>query len=303
MITPEQAVDAIGAVFGRHPGYRALHAKGNFYSGTFIATPDAARLTRAAHMQGEAVEVTVRFSNGSGDPEGPDYAPDVRGLAVALHLPDGSRTDISAQSVPNFPVSTPEAFIDFLKATAEGMSRLWRLPLFLARHPRVIKTLGPNSHALAPPDSYAGIAYYAVHAFRWLDAHDRARHVRYRWEPEEPGRRLATVEARQRGPDYLQQELRERLARGPVEFSLKLQLASGEDPVDDPAAVWPEDRETVIAGTLKVTAVQPLEENANVVVFDPTRLTDGIEPSEDPVLLFRPRAYSVSAQRRMAGGA
>jgi catalase len=33
-------------------------------------------------------------------------------------------------------------------------------------------------------------------------------------------------------------------------------------------------------------------------VFDPSRVTDGIELSDDPILNFRPRAYSVSIERR-----
>ena len=33
-------------------------------------------------------------------------------------------------------------------------------------------------------------------------------------------------------------------------------------------------------------------------VFDPSRVTDGIECSDDPVLRFRPRAYSESIRRR-----
>ena len=33
-------------------------------------------------------------------------------------------------------------------------------------------------------------------------------------------------------------------------------------------------------------------------VFDPMRLTDGIEPSADPILAARPKAYSVSIERR-----
>jgi catalase len=79
---------------------------------------------------------------------------------------------------------------------------------------------------------------------------------------------------------------------------LKLQLAAESDPVGDPTAVWPEDRETVIAGTLKVTGVMALDDASTPLVFDPTRLTDGIEPSNDPVLRFRPRVYSLSAERR-----
>jgi catalase len=300
VISPESALEVIDRRYGRHPGCRALHAKGSFYRGTFTATLDAARLTRAAHMQGQEVDVTVRFSNGSGDPGQPDNVRDVRGMAVTFHLPNGSRTDISAQSMPRFPVSTPEGFLELLRASAPGVAAAWRMPLFLARHPRVIATLNITTAAMRPPSSYAGIPYYAVHAFRWVDAHGRGRHVRYCWEPEESEPRLAKLEARQRGPNYLREELAERLSHRPAQFTLMLQLAAEGDPVDDPAAVWPSERETVTAGILKVSEPQPLEEAGRMLVFDPTRLTDGIEPSGDPVLLFRPRAYSVSAQRRAA---
>jgi catalase len=301
VIGPEEAVEAINQRFGRHPGRRALHAKGNLYRATFNATVDAARLTRAAHMQGQEVDALVRFSNGSGDPSLPDNAPDVRGMAIKFFLPDGSHTDMGAQTVPRFPVSTPDAFIELLRLNSGGVARLWRLPLFLARHRRVLSTLKLNAEALRPPSSYGGIAYHGVHAFKWIDAHGDERFVRYHWEPEQTEPRLAALEARSRGPDYLQQELRERLEKGPVQFSLMLQLAAEGDPVDDPAAVWPEDRETVAAGTLKVTQPQPMDEANAPLVFDPTRLTDGIEVSNDPVLQFRTRVYSVSAARRASG--
>ena len=35
------------------------------------------------------------------------------------------------------------------------------------------------------------------------------------------------------------------------------------------------------------------------VVFDPTRVVDGIELSDDPILRYRPGAYSESVSRRM----
>lgn len=302
MISPEQAVAVINSRFGRRPGYRALHAKGTLCRGTFTATPEAGRLTRAQHMQGRPVDALVRFSNGSGNPNLPDHAPDVRGMAVKFLLPDESRTDISAQTVPRFPVSTPEDFIELIRLNSGSVSRVWRLPLFLARHRGITKTLRANAEALWPPSSYAGIAYHAVHAFKWIDAHGGESHVRYRWEPEEEEPRLAALEARKRGPNYLQEELRERLAKQPVRFRLMLQLAAEGDRVDDPAAVWPEERETVTAGTLQVTDLEEEYERDNVLVFDPTRVTDGIETSADPVLLFRSRAYSVSVEQRTTGG-
>jgi catalase len=298
VLSPERAVDAINARFGRH-GARALHAKGTLCRGTFAATPEAGRLSRAAHMQGDPVDATVRFSNGSGDPGSPDYGPEVRGMAVKFYLPDGSRTDISAQTVPRFPVRTPDAFINLLRASAPGRARLWRLPLFLATHPETLPALRANAPALKPPASYSTCRYYAIHAFKWIDAGGGERFVRYRWLPEADEPSLSAEEARSRGADYLQDDIRDRLARGPVRFTLELQIAREGDAVDDPTSVWPDARETVNAGTLELTGLETgREQGGDVLVFDPMRVTDGIEPSDDPILRYRPRAYSVSVERR-----
>ncbi|EUA23235.1 catalase family protein [Mycobacterium xenopi 4042] len=38
---PDDAIEAIRGAGGARPGYRALHAKGTLYRGTFTATPEA----------------------------------------------------------------------------------------------------------------------------------------------------------------------------------------------------------------------------------------------------------------------
>src|SRR5919197_5517820 len=96
------------AAGGPHEGARAAHAKGVVCEGTFAATPEAAAVTRAAHLQGEPVRATVRFSNGSGDPAAHDGQRDGRGMAVELYLPDGARTDIVGVTLPSFIARTPE---------------------------------------------------------------------------------------------------------------------------------------------------------------------------------------------------
>ena len=299
MISPEQAVEGINESFGRHPGARALHAKGTLLHGTFTASPDAARLTRAAHMQGEPVEATVRFSNGSGDPSSPDNAPDVRGMAVKFYLPDGSRTDISAQTSPRFPARTPDAFIALVRANRPGAGKLWRLPMFIATHPEALPALKAGASALRAPASYATVPYYAIHAYRWLDADGGERYVRYQWVPDAGESRISAKEAKSRGRDYLQREIEERVGRDPARFTLELQIAEPGDKVDDPTSAWPADRETVAAGTLELTGLETgREQDGDVLVFDPGRVTDGIEPSDDPVLKFRSPAYSVSVERR-----
>jgi catalase len=301
VISPQKALDIINGRFGSHLGYRALHAKGILVKGTFTASASAARLTRAQHMKGEPVPVTVRFSNGSGDPDLPDYGPEVRGMAVKFYLPDGSRTDISAQTVPRFPARTPDAFMNLLRASTPGPSRLWRLPLFLATHPEVLPALRANAPTLRPPTSYATVMYNAVHAFKWVDAEGGERYVRYHLLPETEEARLSQDEAKSRGRDYLQEEIATRLSRGPVRFTLELTIAGPGDKVDDPSAVWPDDREKVAAGTLELTELETgREKDGDVLVFDPVRVTDGIELSDDPILHYRSPAYSVSVERRIA---
>ncbi len=297
---PVDSIDASNEVFGAHPGYRALHAKGTLLKGTFTASSEAAALTRAAHMQGSAIPVTVRVSNGGGNPAVADHVPDVRGLAVKFYLPDGSKTDIVAQSAPRFPTSTPRQFVELMRAQKPGPAMALKLPAFLARNPSVAARLPANLPSLRPLESYARCRYYAVHAFRFVDAGGGSRHVRYTLVPEAGETRIGPLAARRREHDYLQDEIRERLVLGPVRFKLELQLAGEGDPVDDPASSWPKDRPRIDGGTLELTALETERETGgDVLVFDPTRVTDGIELSADPVLLFRRDAYSESIRRRM----
>lgn len=296
---PAEALDVIEARFGRHPRHRALHAKGSWCRGTFTASAAAPRLSRAAHLQGGPIPVLARVSNGAGNPRSPDYAPDVRGLAVGFELPDGTRTDLVTQSIPRFFSPRPRDFLDFIRANT-GRAAAVRLPAFLATHPKALRSLPANAPALRPVASYAECRYYGVHAFRWVDAEGGYRHVRCDWRPEAGERRLGGGEAKKLGRDYLQEGLEATL---PARFVLDAQIAAPGDPVDDPSQHWPADRERVDAGTLELTEViEDPERDGEVVVFDPVRVTDGIEPTADPVLVYRPRAYSESAARR-AGSA
>ena len=297
----EQVVDAINDVSGVHPGHRAAHARGTLCAGRFAATPAAARLTRAAHMQGETVRATVRFSNGGGDPGIPDYATEGRGMAVKLYLADGARTDMVALSLPVFFARTPEDFLAFTRARRPdpetGQPDAERIGAWFAAHPEA----GPAIQAAItapPPASYATCAYNGIHSFRWVNGAGEGRFVRFRWEPEAGVESLSPDDARARGATYLQDEIATRAAGGAA-FRLEVVLAEAGDPVDDPTAAWPVERETVAVGRLELTGPEEeRERDGDVLVFDPTRCVDGIEVSNDPILLFRRDAYAVSVERR-----
>jgi catalase len=299
----ERAVDATYGVYGRHPGCRALHAKGIVCRGTFRATPAAAELTTAGHMSGEPVAATVRFSKGAGDPTWPDAATDTRGMAVKFHLPSGDATDIVAATMPSFFIRRPEDFVPLLHAltprrgTERKLNPL-RLIRFVVRHPESLRVLW-SSVTIKPALSFATTRYEALHAYRWVDAGGTVRHVRYRWLPEEGEVEISRSEGRRRSHDYLQEEIAERLSLGPARFALEVQIAADGDPVDDPTARWPDSRPTRTVGTLTVESVEEgRDEATDPLVMDPTRVTAGIELSDDPVLRFRRSAYEVSAGRR-----
>jgi catalase len=298
----EQIVDAIHEINGRHEGTRAVHAKGVLCSGTFTAAPEAAELTRAAHMRGGPVKATVRFSNGGGDPGAPDSAKDGRGLAVKLYLEDGSRTDLVSITLPRFFVRTPEDFLEFTRARKPdpdtGQPDLARLGAFLEAHPEALPAI---QHALSQPApaSYAQLEYHGIHAFKWIAPGGEERWVRFSFRPVAGTAGLSDEEAAERPGDYLQAELRERLAREAVEFDLEIAIAEEGDDPDDPTEPWPDDRERRVVGTLRIDDLdREREREGDVLVFDPTRVTDGIETSADPILHVRPDAYAVSVERR-----
>jgi catalase len=298
VVTPDQAIDAIRATGGAQPGNRALHAKGKLYRGTFTATPEAAELSRAAHLSGAAVPALVRFSSGSGNPKQPDNAPGVRGLAVKFTLPDGSTTDVSTQTAKLFPASTPDGFVSLLRAMRPGPTAPLRLIGYIATHPRFVKALPVVKEANKVPASYGSVAYHGLHAFRWIAADGSERFVRYHLQPAGGEEFLPRDAAKAKGADFLTTELDERLASQPVRFDYQVQIAAQGDSTVDPSAPW-HSEQTVTVGTLEITGVETEREHrGDIVVFDPMRVTDGIDPSDDPVLRFRTVAYSASVKLR-----
>jgi catalase len=297
----DRLIDAVNAAAGVHAGRRALHAKGIGATGTFFATGEAADLSTARHFRPGSIPVTVRFSNGSGNPTVPDSARDGRGFATRFHLPDGSSTDLVTLSLPVFFVRTVEDFLELTAARVPdpetGQPDVKRIVSFVAAHPEAQAALELSLGAEAPV-SYATTSYHGVHTFFLVDAEGTRRPIRYRWDPDAGVATIPDAETADLDADYLSAELRDRLADGPAWFTLRLTLGSADDPTDDPTAAWPDDRPTIVAGQLRLDEVAPDQSVVDRLLFDPTRVTDGIECSTDPILAARAEAYGASFQRR-----
>jgi catalase len=302
----EEIVDSLNQINGSHPGCRAVHAKGTVCAGTFTATPEAAKLSRATHLQGDPVKATVRLSNASGNPHTSDANPIAgRGMAVKLHLPDGEATDIVSVPLPVFMVRTPEDFLAFTRARVPdpdtGQPDQEKLGAFLGEHPETGAALQAGLPKIAPTTSFATSGYNALHAFALVDESGERHWGRYGWRPSAGVEYLSEEQIAAADRDYLQQEIRQRLEAGPARFTLEFTLAQDGDSLEDPTNPWEGEREAVTLGELEITEViEDPESPEEPLVFDPMRLTDGIEPSDDRILAARPEAYSVSIERRCA---
>jgi catalase len=305
----EEIVDALNAANGgASPGFRAVHAKGTVCTGTFTPTPEASKLSCAAHLQGDPVESTIRFSNASGDPETSDaHSIAGRGMAVKFHLPGGEATDIVAVPLVVFLVRTPDDFLAFTRARIPdpetGHPDPEKLGAYLAEHPETGIAIQKGMNKLAPTTSFATSDYRGLHAFSLVDGDGGEHWGRYSWEPEAGTEYLTEEQRDAASPDYLQEEIRERLGSGIARFTLEFTLARDDDPLDDPTVEWEGEREVVELGELEVIEVMedaetPESPQESPLVFDPMRLTDGIEPSADKILAARPKAYAVSIERR-----
>jgi catalase len=110
---------------------------------------------------------------------------------------------------------------------------------------------------------------------------------------------LSDAEAKARPANFLIDDLKTRLAAKPIKFRLVVQIPNPGDPTKDPSLVWPDDRKTIDAGVISVTSIVPDGGAAEIALaFDPMNLTDGIEPSDDPLPALRSRVYALAASHR-----
>ncbi|WP_031363014.1 catalase family peroxidase [Caballeronia sordidicola] len=293
-----QIVDIFYKIYGTHPGFRVNHAKGLVATGSFVATPAASALSRAALFDGSSIPFTVRFSNDGGFPAIPDGAPgNIKGMAVKFHMVGGAEVDIVMLAIKTFPMATGEEFRDLLMAISEspdGTPKPTRFDEFAASHPTVPAAFG----TAGTPDSFAHEEYCGLNAFIFIDKAGRRQAVRYIMTPDELVYLTADEAARQ-PPDFLIDDLPQRIAKKPVVFHLTAQLAEAGDQTKDPSQPWPNDRQVLDLGVLTLhKALADSREVQKDLLFLPTNLPDGIELSDDRMPVIRSAVYGVAFTRR-----
>lgn len=337
-INAEQVLDSMkaDAPTGHDPTRRWVHSFGCGVTGYFVASDVAGDHCRGEIFSGAKIPMTARFSNGANLNERHDERPDARGLAVKFHQPQHGDADMISMTIPVLGADTRPEYIGLTRSIIpqpikrdSWLRRTVVNPLLLRQNlpdpPKgvtrdgakgLLKYAGSHHFAIAfainaglfmVPVSWARTKYHLVHTFLAVGPDGVKRPVRFEWQPVDgvfPLYQPAKKHRRDPDPpppptDFLTTEMRDRLRRAPARFTLKMVLGDPGDELDKPSVPWPDTRRVYKMGTLfidKMADDQGLD--VDTLSFNPMRLPDGIEPSDDEMLKLRGEVYQLGCAER-----
>jgi catalase len=297
-ITPDKLVDGFKSPAGVPLGHRRNHAKGICFTGMFESNGAGAELSHARVFARGQYPALGRFNLGTPDPDAADASVRVRGMGLQIVTPDGWQWRSAMIDLPFFPVATPEAFYELLQAS--GSKDPDAMKAFAAKHPE-FATFGAWAGSAPWTASYAEERYNSINSFVVTDSAGAEKTVRWSLVPGAQPVSVPHDELEKRGPNFLEQEITERVHGAPQRWSLILTIANPGDPTADPSKAWPEDRRALEVGTLVVQQIEPEREGpCRDINFDPTVLPPGMRTSDDPFPAARSAAYMKSYDRRTA---
>jgi catalase len=239
-----------------------------------------------------------RLNLGTADPNAPDATVRVRGMGLQITAPGGAVWRTAMIDAPVFPAATPESFYDLLRASASKAPDAMKN--YAAAHPE-IAAFGAWAGSAPFMASYAETRFNSLNSFVFTDASGADHVVRWSLLPQAAPEPLTEAALAQRGPDYLEHEIADRVGKAPQRWNLSVTLANDGDPSADPTKAWPANRRMIEIGTLTVQRIEPEADGpCREINFDPTVLPDGMRVSDDPFPAARSAAYARSYDLRTA---
>jgi catalase len=297
-LTPEKMVAALAPPTGVALGHRRNHAKGICFTGVFEANGAGSTVSYAQVFTHGRYPALGRFNLCTADPNAPDATVRIRGMGLQISTPDGQEWRSAMIDPPIFPVSTPQAFYELLIASASKDPDAMKT--FAGAHPE-FAAFGAWAKSAPWTGSYAEDRFNSLDSFVFADSSGAEKTVRWSLLPAVQPVPISQDDLAKRGPDFLEQEITERVRSGPQHWTMVVSVANPGDPTADPSKAWPEDRRTIEVGTLTVQQIEPDRDGpCRDINFDPTVLPSGIRTSDDPFPAARSSIYAKSYDLRTA---
>jgi len=284
---------AFEKLFGVTEGKRRNHTKGFCVEGVLSPIDAAIKdYSNSPLFTGQSA-VIGRVSHKGGKPNPADDKFGALGLAMEITTTDDDLHVIALNTEHFFPVATSEEFIGLLRAKAAGAEAT---KAFAAKHPALKaykKYHGALDKTLKP---YEGTTFNSVNAFYLVDAKGKKTAMRFSFRPS--GEDGIVVDT---NPDFFLENMQMNIAKGGVSWDMVVMLANPGDPVADPSAHWTGDHKEIVAA--RFTAKKAMAESdgrCDEINFDPTVLSVGFEPSEDPMLQVRAMIYALGVGKRLS---
>src|SRR6201996_4336030 len=143
-----------------------------------------------------------------------------------ISTPDGQEWRMAMIDPPFFPVASPEAFRALQIASAskepDAMAK------FASEHPE-IAAFGGWAKSAPWTGSYAEERYNSLNAFIFTDNSGADHAVRWSLLPAAQPLAVSPDELAKRGPDFLEQEITERIHGGPARWTMQVTVANPGD--------------------------------------------------------------------------
>jgi catalase len=297
-LTPRRLVAALAPPTGPALGHRRNHAKGICFTGVFEANGAGSELSRARVFARGQYPVLGRFNLATADPNAPDATVRAHGLGIRIATPDGQEWRSAMIDPPVFAVSTPQGFYELLIASRSKDPNAMKN--FVAAHPE-FAPFGDWAKNAPWTGSYAEDRFNSLNSFVFVDNSGAEHVVRWSLLPRARPVPILPDDLAKRGPDFLEQEIAQRVAGAPQRWAMVVTVADPGDPIADPSKAWPTDRRTVEVGTLVAQKVEAERDGpCREINFDPSVLPTGIQVSDDPFPAARSAAYARSYYLRTA---
>ncbi|MEM7290752.1 MAG: catalase [Pseudomonadota bacterium] len=289
----EENMAAFERLFGVTKGKRRNHTKGFCIVGEFLPKDPAIRKYSKSPIFAGKSAVNGRVSHKGGKANPPDNKPANYGLAFEITTPENDSHIINMNTEHFFPVSTTEKFIELLRAKAKGKEATKafaksspELKAYKAYHSALDKSLRP----------YEGATYNSINTFYLVD--DAGKKTAVRWSFIPTGQHELVLPPSE---SFFLENMQANLKKGAVTWDMVVSIAEDGDDILNPAIKWSDSNTKIVAASLKVTsAVRESDGVCDEMNFDPTLLSEGFEPSEDPMLQARSDIYALGVGRRTA---